>query len=259
LNDLNTPGARAFKPAGRVAAYSKAMNRRQALGAALGGSLLITTPRVALAGAISSDAPAAPIPVPKDGRIKVAFVISPGANVIDLSGPWETFQDVVLPSGETPFQLFTLAETTEIVEMTGGMRVEPTYSFNGLPFYPNIVVVGAQSNRSEKFMQLLADMQGKVDLTMSICTGAFKLAMSGILDGKSATTHHEFYDKFAQQFPKVKLVRGERFVDNGSIVTAGGLTSGISAALHVVTRYFNASDAVATARYMEFVPTARPS
>lgn len=235
------------------------MNRREALGAALGGSLLMTTAGSGIAGTISAQTSATPIAVPKDGRIKVAFVISPGANVIDLSGPWETFQDVVLPSGESPFQLCTLAETTEIVEMTGGMRIEPTYSFRGLPFYPNVVVVGAQSNRSEAFMQLLRDMQGKVDLTMSICTGAFKLAMSGILDGKSATTHHDFYDRFAKQFPKVKLVRGERFVDNGDIVTAGGLTSGISAALHVISRYFHASDAVATARYMEFVPTERPA
>lgn len=235
------------------------MNRRQALGATLGGSLLLSTPGTTFAQTLASDPHPTPIPVPKDGKIKVAFVISPGANVIDLSGPWETLQDMVLPSGDSPFQLFTIAETTEIVEMTGGMRIEPTYSFSGLPFYPNVVVVGAQRNRSETFLQLLRDMQGKVDLTMSICTGAFKLALSGILDGRSATTHHDFYDRFATQFPKVHLVRGERFVDNGNIITAGGLTSGISAALHVISRYFTPASALATARYMEFVPTARPS
>jgi transcriptional regulator GlxA family with amidase domain len=94
---------------------------------------------------------------------------------------------------------------------------------------------------------------------MSVCTGAFKLAKSGILDGKSATTHHEYYDQFAKQFPKVTLIRGPRFVDNGSIITAGGLTSGISAALHVVSRYYDAPTAAKTAAYMEFVPTTRPA
>lgn len=102
-----------------------------------------------------------------------------------------------------------------------------------------------------------AECKEKIDLTMSVCTGAFKLAKSGILDGKSATTHHEFYDAFAKQFPNVHLVRGERFVDNGSIVTAGGLTSGISAALHVISRYYDAQTAAKTAAYMEFTPTKR--
>lgn len=186
-------------------------------------------------------------------------MISSGGNVIDLAGPWETFQDVMLPNGDMPFELCTVSESSSIVEMTDNLRIEPTYSFDGSVPTPNVLVVGAQSDNSERFMQTLRDVQGKVDVTMSVCTGAFKLAKSGILDGKSATTHHEFYDAFAKQFPKVHLVRGERFVDNGSIVTAGGLTSGISAALHVISRYYDASTAAKTAAYMEFVPTQRPS
>ncbi len=216
----------------------------------------------AKAAGVPADAattPAAPLPVPKDGKIKVCFAISTGANVIDLAGPWETFQDTMHPNGDMPFELYTVAESTQIVEMTNGLRIEPAYSFDAIPFQPNVVVVGAQSNGSEKFMQALRDVQGHVDLTMSVCTGAFKLAKSGILDGKSATTHHEYYDQFAKAYPKVNLVRGVRFVDDGSILTAGGLTSGITAALHVIERYFDATYAARTAAYMEFVPTARPA
>lgn len=205
-------------------------------------------------------AAAAPLNVPAGGKIRVAFMISSQANVIDLAGAWETFQDTMLPNGDMPFELFTLAETTNVVEMTGGLRIEPTYSFGAgdIP-HTNVLVVGAQSDGSEQFMSVLRDVQGKVDLTMSVCTGAFKLAKSGILDGKSATTHHEYYDQFTKQFPKVNLVRGVRFVDNGSIITAGGLTSGISAALHVISRYYDAPTAAKTAAYMEFVPTNRPA
>jgi transcriptional regulator GlxA family with amidase domain len=205
-------------------------------------------------------AAAPPLKVPPDGKIRVAFMISSGANLIDLAGAWETFQDTMLPNGDMPFELFTVAETTNIVEMTGGLRIEPAFSFaaDDIP-HANILVVGAQNDGSEQFMSVLRDVQGKVDLTMSVCTGAFKLAKSGILDGKSATTHHEYYDQFAKQFPKVTLIRGPRFVDNGSIITAGGLTSGISAALHVVSRYYDAPTAAKTAAYMEFVPTTRPA
>jgi transcriptional regulator GlxA family with amidase domain len=219
--------------------------------------ILCGTLAVALAGA----APAIsirPIARPKGGKIRVAFLVSSSADVIDLAGPWETFQDVMI-GDEMPFELMAISETTSIVEMTGGLRVEPTYSFDGLDAWPHVIVVGAQSNGSPKVMELLQRAQGRVDITMSVCTGAFKLAKAGILDGKSATTHHEFYDDFAKQFPKVNLVRGERFVDNGSIITAGGLTSGISAALHVVARYYDTETAARTAAYMEFVPTARPA
>ncbi|HEY1655977.1 MAG TPA: DJ-1/PfpI family protein [Candidatus Tumulicola sp.] len=233
------------------------MNRRQILGAAIASGLALGTGTRGSARSLSP-VPAKPIPIPKDGRIKVAFVISSGANVIDLAGPWETFQDTILPNGDMPFELFTVAETTQIVEMTDGLRVEPTYSFDAVP-RPNVVVVPAQSNASPRFMGLLREIQGEVDLTMSICTGAFKLAKAGILDGKSATTHHDYYDAFAKEFPKVTLVRGPRFVDEGSIVTAGGLTSGISAALHVVARYFDATFSARTADYMEFVPSDRPA
>jgi transcriptional regulator GlxA family with amidase domain len=234
------------------------MNRRTLLGASLAASVTAALPQALRAADLGAAAP--PLKVPADGKIRVAFMISSGANVIDLAGAWETFQDTMLPNGDMPFELFTVSETTSIVEMTGGLRIEPAYSFaaDDIP-HANILVVGAQSDGSETFMKTLRDVQGKIDLTMSVCTGAFKLAKSGILDGKSATTHHEYYDEFAKQYPKVTLVRGERFVDNGSIITAGGLTSGISAALHVISRYYDAPTAAKTAAYMEFVPTSRPA
>lgn len=234
------------------------MTRRSLLGATLAGGLLTALSRPAFAAAATAGGAVSPLPMPKNGTIDVAFVISNGANVIDLAGPWEAFQDASPANGDSPFRLCTIAETTEIVEMTGGLRMEPTHSFDGLHFIPNVIVVGAQSIHSERFAKILRDAQGKADVTMSVCTGAFNLAQSGILDGRSATTHHEYYDAFAKQFPKVNLVRGPRFVDDGAIVTAGGLTSGIAAALHVIARYLGPSVAGDTARYMEFVNTPRP-
>jgi len=220
------------------------MNRRALLGASVAAGIIASVPKALRAADLGAAAP--PIKVPPDGKIRVAFMISSQANVIDVAGAWETFQDVMLPNGDMPFELFTVAETTNIVEMTGGLRVEPAYSFGAddIP-HANILVVGAQSDGSEEFMNVLRDVQGKIDITMSVCTGA------------SATTHHDYYDAFAKEFPKVTLIRGKRFVDNGSIITAGGLTSGISAALHVISRYYDAPTAAKTAAYMEFTPTPR--
>jgi DJ-1/PfpI family len=65
------------------------------------------------------------------------------------------------------------------------------------------------------------------DVTMSICVGAIVLARTGLLDGKSATTHHDAYKHLAKEFPKIHLIRGVRFVEEGNLATSGGLACGI--------------------------------
>jgi transcriptional regulator GlxA family with amidase domain len=87
---------------------------------------------------------------------------------------------------------------------------------------------------------------------MSVCVGAFVLGRAGLLAGGAATTHHDFFDDFAQSFPDVRLERGRRFVEREHLATAGGLTSGIDLALRVVDRYFGRAVATHTAEYMEY-------
>ena len=87
---------------------------------------------------------------------------------------------------------------------------------------------------------------------MSVCTGAFILAQTGLLDGKTATTHHGSYDDFEAMYPAIRLVRGKRFVEHEHVATAGGLTSGIDLALRVVERYLGQAGARATTRYLEY-------
>src|SRR3989449_3906216 len=86
---------------------------------------------------------------------------------------------------------------------------------------------------------------------MSVCTGAFVLASTGLLSGKSATTHHNAFGEFALEFPDVQLRRGARFVEDGHFASAGGLTSGIDLALRVVERYYGRETARKTADAME--------
>lgn len=201
---------------------------------------------------------AAAAPLPRRRMILVAFMLGDGANVIDTAGPWEAFQDAMPIDGEMahPFRLFTVAPTLEPVRMTGGLMVKPHYSIETVP-QPHVIVVPAQKSTEGSRAWLKAASE-KTDMTMSVCTGAFQLARVGLLDGLRATTHHEFYDSFAKEFPKVKLERTPRFVDEGRVASAGGLTSGIDLALHVIGRYFGPETAEATAHYMEHSQTARP-
>ena len=193
---------------------------------------------------------------PAKGKIPVAFTISEGVTVIDFAGPWEVFQDVMVPGRgsdhdeQMPFQLYTVSDTTAPLRGSAGLRLVPDYTFESAP-QPKVIVVPAQRG-SKALHAWLRKMSASADVIMSVCTGAFQLGSAGLLAGKSATTHHDFFDQFAQAFPDVKLKRGLRFVEEEKISTAGGLTSGIDLALRVVDRYFGREVAQTTATYMEY-------
>lgn len=216
------------------------INRREVLTGVVAASFAV----------FSSAALAQPLPPRK--RIKVAFLLGENANVIDTAGPWEVFQDVMVPGGtghSHPFELYTVAPDRKIVTMTGGLQVKPDYSIEDAPL-PHIIVVPAHRSTGAS-RAWLKRASAETDVTMSVCTGAFQLARVGLLDGLAATTHHGFWDDFAREFPGIELRRGLRFVDSGRVATAGGLTSGIDMALHIAGRYFGAEVAAATARYLE--------
>jgi transcriptional regulator GlxA family with amidase domain len=201
----------------------------------------------------SSVAPSNNLMIPKDGVIPVAFALSDGATMIDFAGPWEVFQDVMLTAGggmNHPFRLFTVAEKTEPIRASAGMKIIPEYTFETAPA-PKIVVIPAQLGNAalHKYLQRVYE---QTDVTMSVCTGAFHLGNAGLFAGKEATTHHDYFDQFERRFPDVKLRRGLRFVEGLKISTAGGLTSGIDLALRVVERYFGRKIAEQTAAYMEY-------
>lgn len=182
--------------------------------------------------------------------MKVAFVLTEGANVIDMAGPWEVFQDTMV-GDRMGFELFTVGESNKPVTMTGGFRAVPEYTFANAP-HADIVVIGAQRGASALPEWLRARAKDS-RVVMSVCTGAFKLADAGLLEGKKATTHHEFWDAFAKKFPNIQLERGSRFVQSDDVLfTGGGLTSGIDLALHIVEKFYGREAADRTAAYMEY-------
>jgi transcriptional regulator GlxA family with amidase domain len=208
---------------------------------------------------------AEPLKAPADRDIRVAFLITQGATMIDFTGPWEVFQDVMLTqdgkpvtthdqamqdSIRSPFSLYVVSENKEPLQVTGGMMIEANYTFTDAP-QPDVIVIPAQRG-SQAAVDWVKKMAPNTAVVMSVCTGAGLLAKTGLLDGLQATTHHWFVDYLAQRFPKVHFVKGQRYVENAKVSTAAGLTSGIDLALRVVERYFGRPVAIATANYMEY-------
>ena len=230
------------------------MRRREFLVAgSTAAALMMTTNMTTISVTASEFSDDKKLTPPAEGQIPVAFTISRGATMIDFAGPWEVFQDVMIGTGNnmrSAFRLFTVSEKTEPIESSGGMKIVPDYTFDTAPT-PKVVVIPAQAG-SKALHEWLRKIVDSTDVTMSVCTGAFQLGRAGLLSGKEATTHHDFFDQFAKAFPDVKLKRGLRFVEGPKISTAGGLTSGIDLALRVVERYFGRATAEQTASYMEY-------
>jgi len=197
---------------------------------------------------------------PKNGTIKVAFIMSEGVTVIDFAGPWDVFESVHLGDDRKieaakPFELFTVAPTKAPLHTSGsnrpGMTITPDYDFSDAPI-PDIVVVAAQRG-GPGFSEWLQKVHAQNKIIMSVCTGAGKLAKAGLLDGKQATTHHWFFDRITNGYPTVSVVKEVRFVEADPIVfTAGGEASGIDLALHIVSELFGQKEAQNAADFMEY-------
>ena len=194
--------------------------------------------------------------------IKVAFAISQHVNVMDVAGPWEVFADTSIKDAQgkdvSPYEFYTVAADTSPLHSEGanhpGLTIMPDYDFAHAPT-PDIVVVPAQMGGA-KLQAWLREIHARHVTVMSVCTGAFQLAHAGLLKGKQATTHHWYFGDFAREFPDVKLVKQVRYVKADPVTfTAGGLTSGIDLALHMVADRFGQDVAQQTADFMEYLGT----
>ncbi len=234
-------------------AQTNSMNGRDLINSAARFGLIAALALFVIGQLVASAAPAEAnsLKPPAKGDIPIAFVISEGAVVIDFCGPWEVFRDVMVSGGDHPFRLYTVSDKTDPIHAGGGMKIVPDFTFANAPA-PKVIVVPAQSEPSQEMLKWIRESTKNTDVTMSVCTGAFVLAKTGLLSGKSATTFHSAFNSFAMEFPDIHLKRGARFVENGNLATAGGLSSGIDLALRVVERYYGREVAQKTAYNMEY-------
>jgi len=190
------------------------------------------------AAAAESDDKVSPLPAPAGGMLRAAFVLGKDAEVLDFCGPLEVFAGAATKDGKQLLEPYMVAATKDPVTVGGGMKVVPDYDFKTAP-QPKVIVIPAMNTigaSQEMYDWILAASKG-TDVTMSVCNGAFVLAKTGLLNGKSATAHHGGYFSFAARFPDVHLKRGARFVEEGNLACSGGISSGIDLALRVVERY----------------------
>ncbi len=194
-------------------------------------------------------------------RKRVGIVLFKDIEVLDFCGPFEVFSVTRLDEERrreepSPFEALLVAENTEPVVTTGGMKVIPDHTFEDCPKLDILVVPGGWGTRKEiknpTMLDWLRRRAAEVETLTSVCTGAMLLGFAGLLDGHHATTHWRSLDWMRDSFPAVAVEYGQHVVEDGRILTSAGISAGIDMALKVVGRYYGEDIARATARHMEY-------
>lgn len=195
------------------------------------------------------------------GAMRVAILLFDGVDVLDVGGPYEVFltaSRLAERDGRpVPFSVVTVSVTDEPVVCFGGMTMGPSARLGDAVGSEVVVVPGAVDIDT---VATNADVRSAVrrlatsaTVASSVCTGAFLLGDAGLLADRPFTTHWEDVDALALRLDAVSgRGRRARWVDTGSIVTAGGLSSGIAMALHLVDRLADRSLAERTARQLDY-------
>lgn len=191
---------------------------------------------------------------------QVAVLLFDGFDLLDAGGPYEvllTANRLAERQGQPrPFVVTTVADHDGPVAAYGGLRVLADTTVDQLAAVDVVIVPGtidvAAAVNDDQLVATVAALAARASTTTaSVCTGAFLLAAAGLLEGRTATTHHEDVPALAARPDVGATVTTARWVDTGDVVTVAGLSSGIAGALHLVDRIAGRDLAVATARQIE--------
>ncbi|WP_287128536.1 DJ-1/PfpI family protein [Candidatus Cyanaurora vandensis] len=187
---------------------------------------------------------------------QVGVFIFDAVEVLDFAGPFEAFGVAGVGWDKPPLQVFTVAEQLRPVLARNGLSVNPQYSFSDCPALDILVIPGGYGTRqlvnNPTILDWLQQIAPQVEIILSVCTGSLLLAKAGLLTGLQATTHHLALDYLQALAPDTQILPGERWVDNGQIITSAGVSAGLDASLYLVGRLLGEAQAQTTARYMEY-------
>ena len=143
------------------------------------------------------------------------------------------------------------------IRATGGILVEARRGLRSLQHAGTIVIPGwrqADEPPPQPLVRALRSAHAGGARLVSICSGVFVLAATGLLDGKRATTHWRYVDRLISRFPKIRVEPDVLYVDEGSILTSAGSAAGIDLCLHIVRREYGAEIANEIARRLVMPP-----
>ncbi|MGO1117794.1 transcriptional regulator FtrA [Rhodovibrionaceae bacterium A322] len=193
------------------------------------------------------------------GSHKVVVLAYDGLCALEYGIAYEAFG---LPRPELERQLYeyrVCAAEPGALALAGGLSIQVSEGLEALAEADSIVLPGWTSVDHVPPQAVLTALRDAFDRgarIATICSGAFALASTGLLDGKRATTHWRYSEAFRARFPKVELVPEVLYVDEGQLLTSAGSAAGLDLCLHIIRQDYGADIANQVARRL-VVPAHR--
>src|SRR3954454_22656358 len=185
----------------------------------------------------------------------VAILLFDDVEELDFGGPWEVFAYLRAQRPEL-CNVFTVSERGGEVRCAKGLRVLADHSFETAPQPDVLIVPGGPGRRGEvsnpRTIDFIRTRAGRAKVSASVCTGAFLLEKAGLLTGRRATTYWAAMDEL-RALGTVRVVEA-RWVDDGNLLTAAGVSAGIDLSLYLVGRFWGPEVARFVQKGIEYFP-----
>lgn len=191
--------------------------------------------------------------------MRIAIALFDGAEELDFAGPWEVLSYWAQEVAQGEVEVVTVAAALEPVHAAKGLRVLPDLTLHDAGPIGVFVMPGGRGTRrllqpDDPLHVALRAMADQGTLMTSVCTGSLVYAAAGLLRGRPATTYWSAFDELLALDPSIEPRPDDRFVDDGNVVTAAGVSAGIDMALHLVRRLDSVDAARATRRGIQYDP-----
>ncbi|WP_433795823.1 DJ-1/PfpI family protein [Actinoplanes sp. CA-252034] len=213
-------------------------------GVVLGGVTVTMSDSYPGAGPARGDWPA-PRSWPDAPTVVAVLLGAEGTVVSDALLPYEAF------ARTSGFLVYTVSAQRRPVSLSGGLRVVPDHTFGSAPA-PDVVVVPAVVQQEPELQDWLAGQASRGAYVLGVCAGAEVLADAGLLTGRRATSFWQRLDGLRDRHPDTTWVAGERFVEDGRIVTTAGVTSGLAGSLRLIELLAGPAEATRVGREVSY-------
>ena len=184
----------------------------------------------------------------------IGILIYDDVEELDFVGPWEVLTP--RPALAERNRVLTIAESDGPVRCAKGLRVLPDTSFADAPRLDVLLVPGGKGSRSEGRgvrVDWIRKLAPQLTWLTSVCTGAFLLQEAQLLEGKRVTTHWAFIEKLRRR-GNLSVLENRRFVRDGNLITAAGVSAGIDMALWLMGQLHGVDVARKVQRLIEYDP-----
>lgn len=188
----------------------------------------------------------------------IGIVLFDGVEELDAVGPWEVLAFWTRNHPADGYAVTCVSRDGGVVECAKGLSLLAHHSFADAPPFEVLIHPGGRGTRPQLddagHLAWVRDQRAAVPLMTSVCTGSLVYAAAGLLTGRPATTHWSTLDRLAELDPSIDVRPDDRFVDDGDVITAAGVSAGIDMALHLVARLAGAERAREVRRGIQYDP-----